>query len=433
MSSNNYKHTPPSTERVPKLRFPEFTNENTWVEKKLSEVLFEHGERSTGVEEVFSVSVHKGVVNQIEHLGRSFSAANTENYKRVLPGDIIYTKSPTGDFPFGIIKQSKVTKPVIVSPLYGVFKPETIALGVILDAYFEYPGNAFNYLVSIIQKGAKNTININNETFLSKSLILPIDKTEQQKIADCLSSLDDFITAENQKLVELKAHKKGLMQNLFPAEGETVPKLRFKEFENSGDWKENTLGDCLLNTPEYGINAAAVPYSDKLPTYLRITDISEDGIFLTNNKVSVDKNVTETNYLTEGDIVLARTGASVGKSYKYRVKDGKFVFAGFLIRIKPDENKLNSEFIFQFLSTPQYWKWVSFISARSGQPGINGTEYSSMLIYLPPIIDEQQKIAACLSSLDELITAQSQRIDALKEHKKGLMQGLFPNFEGVNE
>ncbi len=197
---------------LPNLRFPEFAKKQTWKEKRLSEVLFEHDERSSGKEEVFSVSVHKGVINQIEHLGRSFSASNTDNYKRVLPGDIIYTKSPTGDFPYGIIKQSKVAKPVIVSPLYGVFKPETTALGVILDAYFEYPSNVYNYLSSIIQKGAKNTINITNDTFLSKSFIVPTDKVEQQKIADCLSSLDELITAENQKLEALKAHKKGLMR-----------------------------------------------------------------------------------------------------------------------------------------------------------------------------------------------------------------------------
>ena len=201
---------------LPELRFPEFTNNETWDERKLSDVLFEHKEKSTGNEEVYSVSVHKGVVNQVEHLGRVFAASNTENYKRVLPGDIIYTKSPTGDFPFGIIKQSKVSKPVIVSPLYGVFKPETTDLGVILDAYFEYPERTINYLSSIVQKGAKNTINIHNDTFLSKSLILPLDKKEQSKIASCLSSLDALIAEQTDKIEQLKLHKKGLMQGLFP-------------------------------------------------------------------------------------------------------------------------------------------------------------------------------------------------------------------------
>ncbi|HEY9262469.1 restriction endonuclease subunit S [Chitinophaga sp.] len=205
-----------------------------------------------------------------------------------------------------------------------------------------------------------------------------------------------------------------------------VPKLRFPEFVKDGEWEEKKLGDYLFQNPEYGINAPGVPYSNQLPTYLRITDISEDGRFLANGKVSVDSDVTENNYLCDGDIVLARTGASVGKSYKYRSEDGRLVFAGFLIRVKTNNFKLNSDFLFQFLSTDQYWKWVSFISARSGQPGINGTEYSSMPIRLPQTINEQQKIASCLSSLDEVIAAHREKLDLLKDHKKGLMQNLFP-------
>lgn len=205
-----------------------------------------------------------------------------------------------------------------------------------------------------------------------------------------------------------------------------IPKLRFPEFRDEGEWREVQLGKCLLLHPDYGINAPAVPYSDNLPTYLRITDISEEGYFIRDKMVSVDRDVVENNYLKEGDIVLARTGASVGKSYKYKKEDGKLVFAGFLIRVKPDKEKLISDFLSQFFLTEQYWRWVNFTSMRSGQPGINGNEYSLMPLLLPLSLSEQQKIADCLSSLDELIKAQSQKIDALKDHKKGLMQQLFP-------
>ncbi len=205
-----------------------------------------------------------------------------------------------------------------------------------------------------------------------------------------------------------------------------IPALRFSEFEEEGEWEVKELGGFLLKSPEYGINAAAVPYSENLPTYLRITDISTSGKFLTNKKVSVAKNVTEDNYLEKGDIVLARTGASVGKSYKYRDIDGKLVFAGFLIRIKPDTNKLNSELLFQFLSTEHYWKWVKFTSARSGQPGINGKEYASMPVFIPPTLKEQKKIASCLSSLDAVIESITEKLKLLKNHKKGLLQQLFP-------
>jgi len=203
-----------------------------------------------------------------------------------------------------------------------------------------------------------------------------------------------------------------------------VPELRFSEFE--GEWQEAILEKFLIRKPEYGINAPAVPYSDKLPTYLRITDISTDGYYLKDKRVSVAKEVTEDNYLNEGDIVFARTGASVGKSYKYNITDGRLVFAGFLIRIKPNEKKISSELLFQFLSTEQYWRWVKFSSARSGQPGINGKQYASMPITLPPTLPEQQKIANTLTNLDDLIGAENEKLDALKAHKKGLLQQLFP-------
>ncbi len=190
-------------------KFPE------WRMRKLNEVLYEHKTKSTGNEEVFSVSVHKGLINQIEHLGRSFAAKTTSHYNLVKPHDIVYTKSPTGDFPLGIIKQSKIDKDVIVSPLYGVFTPETAALGYILDVYFESKVNVSNYLSSIIQKGAKNTINITNSTFLSKKILLPASHDEQRKIADFLISISDKIEHVNTQLEKTKTFKKGLLQQMF--------------------------------------------------------------------------------------------------------------------------------------------------------------------------------------------------------------------------
>ncbi len=205
---------PRNGESTPRLRFPGFTGE--WEEKPLSSVLHEHKTKSDGRCEVHSVSVAKGVINQIEYLGRSFAAADTSKYNLVKPNDIIYTKSPTGSFPYGIIKQNKNPYNVIVSPLYAVYTPVTNYLGYILDSYFENPVNTNNYLSSLVQKGAKNTIQITNDTFVSKSMRLPNDANEQKKIAECLMALDDIIIAATAKLDALKAHKKGLMQQLFP-------------------------------------------------------------------------------------------------------------------------------------------------------------------------------------------------------------------------
>jgi type I restriction enzyme S subunit len=280
---------------------------------------------------------------------------------------------------------------------------------------------------------ANSTLPIINKTEFSKFTIpVPRVHDEQQKIADCLSSLDELIAAETQKLDALKTHKKGLMYQLFPRAGETVPRLRFPEFREAGEWESVPMGSLLARNPEYGVNAPASPFSEDRPTYLRITDIDEDGRFLSASKVSVDIVATDDNYLEPGDIVLARTGASVGKSYRYRKEDGRLVFAGFLIRIRPEPKKIDPIFLANFLTTQQYWDWVGVTSARSGQPGINGTEYSSLPVPVPSLaeddkrLSEQRRIAECLSSLDDLITAQSQKIGALKAHKKGLMQQLFP-------
>jgi len=199
-----------------KVRLPGHVGE--WREVRLSDVLHEHGSSSTGAEEVYSVSVHKGLVNQIEHLGRSFSAANTDHYNRVLPGDIVYTKSPTGDFPLGIIKQSKIDHEVIVSPLYGVFTPQTYALGVILDALFESPLAARNYLHPLVQKGAKNTIAVTNSQFLEGKLHLPMDPAEQAAIADIVEASHAECAGIEAEIEALTRQKRGLMQKLLTGE-----------------------------------------------------------------------------------------------------------------------------------------------------------------------------------------------------------------------
>lgn len=409
---------------LPELRFPEFTNNETWDERKLSDVLFEHKEKSTGNEEVYSVSVHKGVVNQVEHLGRVFAASNTENYKRVLPGDIIYTKSPTGDFPFGIIKQSKVSKPVIVSPLYGVFKPETTDLGVILDAYFEYPERTINYLSSIVQKGAKNTINIHNDTFLSKSLILPLDKKEQSKIASCLSSLDELIEAHNQKLDLLKDHKKGLVQNLFPQEGEKAPKFRFNEFRKEGEWKKTTI-DEIAKVSTGGTPESTNPeyWNGNIP-WMNSGELNNKRIYSVSNFIT-DKGLKESSTKLIPPFCILIGLAGQGKTRGTAAINYIELCTNQSIgSIHPNEDVFDSEFLYQRIDS-MYNKLRYLSSGDGGRGGLNLQIIKEFELSLPNL-KEQKKIASCLYSLDEIITEQAELIEILKQHKKGLMQRLFP-------
>jgi len=189
-----------------------------WKKFKLNQVLFEHKERNTEskFDEVFSVSKHKGVVNQIEHLGRSYSAKTIDHYKLINNWDVVYTKSPTSDFPFGIIKQNTTGRTGVLSPLYGVFKPKNKWIGKIIASYFESWVNTYNYLVPLVQKGAKNTMNINNDTFLDgKEMSLPTSENEQEKISKFLLSIENQIELLETQIDKSKTWKKGLLQKMF--------------------------------------------------------------------------------------------------------------------------------------------------------------------------------------------------------------------------
>lgn len=186
-----------------------------WKKVKLNEVLFERKERNNGRDlRICSVAVQKGVVDQIEHLGRSYAAADTSNYGVAHYGDVIYTKSPSGEFPYGIVKQSQMKENVAVSPLYGIFEPVSYELGYVLHTYFGYTVNCSNYLLPIIQKGAKNTINITNGVFVSNCLFLPVDHREQKELAKVFIAADREIDLLRQSLEQEERKKKALMQLL---------------------------------------------------------------------------------------------------------------------------------------------------------------------------------------------------------------------------
>ena len=250
---------------------------------------------------------------------------------------------------------------------------------------------------------------------------VPQDKKEQQKIADCLSSIDDLITAQAQKIESLKDHKKGLMQQLFPAEGETVPKLRFPEFLGMGKWEEKILGcvsdvrDGTHDSPKfYRKGRLLITSKNLLPNgeldLVNANLISEQDYKQINKRSKVDI----------GDIIFGMIG-TIGNPVRVRTE-------GYAIKnvalVKQKKELLNS-YLVQFLNSEYIAREFSILNSGNSQKFISLGKIRSLSFPTPPIT-EQQKIADCLSSIDDLITAQAKKIELLKDHKKGLMQQLFP-------
>ncbi|EAD0095996.1 restriction endonuclease subunit S [Listeria monocytogenes] len=255
--------------------------------------------------------------------------------------------------------------------------------------------------------------------------ILPIalpSMGEQVVIAEFLDRLDNTIALHQRKLEKIKALKTAYLSEMFPAEGETKPKRRFAGFTD--DWEQRKLGE-IANSFEYGLNASSKTY-DGENKYIRITDIDESShVFNQDNLTSPNISLDKLNHylLEEGDILLARTGASTGKSYYYSKMDGKVFFAGFLIRAKIKQ-EYNVSFIFQNTLTERYNNFIQVTSQRSGQPGINAQEYARFALYIPEL-KEQQKIGVFFKQLDNAIALHQRKLQKLQNIKKAYLNEMF--------
>lgn len=265
-------------------------------------------------------------------------------------------------------------------------------------------------------------LNISKETFFGVEIPIPF-LAEQQKIAECLSSVDELMAAQAQKVDALKTHKKGLMQQLFPREGETQPHLRFPEFQNAGEWEETRLG-------QLGELVSGLTYSPD--------DIRESGLLVLrssnvqNGEITLDDTVYVTpvikgaNLSQPNDILICvRNGskALIGKSAL--IPDGMplCTHGAFMTVFRAAAPR----FVFQLFQTTRYQKQVAGDLGATIN-SINGSQLLKYKFVVPKPV-EQQRIASCLSSLDALITLETQKLEVLKTHKKGLMQQLFPSPE----
>lgn len=190
------------------------------------------------------------------------------------------------------------------------------------------------------------------------------------------------------------------------------------------DWQEYQLADCSVGDPEYGANTPALDFDPHLPRYIRITDITDEGALDNAKRASVAFDGNERYLLRDGDFLFARSGATVGKTFRYRGSVGQAIFAGYLIRFRPDEHILLSEYLEQYTQTAQYWAWVKSTLRAGAQPNINAQEYADLLIPVPPIA-EQRAIIGVLAQWDRAISLTSQAVSLTRDRKLGLMQRLL--------
>ena len=404
MNKNN-KH-----KLIPKLRFPEFQNAGEWEVKKVGDILVESKIplKINDLEKRITVRLNLKGVEKREYRGTE--SENATYFFERKKGQFIYGKQNLHKGAFGIIPEE----------LDGYASSQDLPAFDFKNGFF--PKFFLHYLSQEtvypeLEKIATGTGSkrIHPKEFYNVSIPVP-SLPEQQKIASCLSSLDEVITGEQQKLELLKQHKKGLLQNLFPQEGETVPKLRFKEFENSGEWEVNKLGEVFKSfsggTPD---TSKKEYYNGKIP-FIRSAEIGKDSTELFITETGLENSSAK--MVKKGDLLVALYGANSGEVAISKI-DGAINQA-----ILCFQSEYSNEFTYHFLSGKKNWIVSKYV--QGGQGNLSGEIVKS--ISLPfPSKSEQQKIASCLSSLDDLITAQTQKIEQLQRHKKGLLQGLFPN------
>ena len=376
---------------IPKLRFPEFSGE--WEEKKLGECLTllygKDWKDKSSTKKLYPVLGTGGVISYID--------------------EFIYDK------PCVLIgRKGSINNPVFIDkPFWTV---DTQFYSEIHEGY----SPKFLYYIFCTENWSKHDESTGVPSLSAKNVEnthkhIP-SYSEQQKIADFLSNVDSIITAETKILNTLQKKKKALMRKLFTRQ------LRFKSADGKDfpAWEEKKLRE-ISSSPKYGLNASGIDY-DGEHKYLRITDIDEVTHTFSPEEITTPSEFSDEYLLEENDIVFARTGASTGKTYLYNPNDGDLYFAGFLIKFHIKD--ANARFVFYQTCTHEYEKWVHVMSTRSGQPGINSEEYSTLKIKLP-CIEEQQKIADCLSSLDSLIQTQQKVVTTWQQRKKALLQQMF--------
>ncbi len=408
---------------VPKLRFPEFGTSEGWKKYKLRE-LADRITKKVGDNKLVTLSISAGIgfVSQAEKFSRDISGKQYCNYIYLKKGEFSYNKGNSKTFPQGCIYELKEYDEAAVPNAFISFRFKENLVPSFYQGYFDSNFHG-KQLVRFITSGARSDglLNISPTDFFSIVLPTPVKKEEQQKIADCLSSIDDLIDAESRKLRALEKYKKGLMQKLFPAEGKTLPEWRFPEFQGCGEWKSKSMGKaCKMFSGGTPDTSKKEFYGGTIP-FIRSAEINKSSteLFITEEGF---KN-SSTKMVKKGDILIALYGANSGEVALSKI-DGAINQAILCLR-----HETNNVFVYHYFTHMKNWIISKYI--QGGQGNLSGQIIKSVNLYFPKA-EEQQKIADFLSEIDTMITGQSNKVEQLKAHKKGLMQGLFPSFEEVD-
>lgn len=409
---------------VPKLRFPEFGTSEGWKKYKLRE-LADRITKKVGDNKLVTLSISAGIgfVSQAEKFSRDISGKQYCNYIYLKKGEFSYNKGNSKTFPQGCIYELKEYDEAAVPNAFISFRFKENLVPSFYQGYFDSNFHG-KQLVRFITSGARSDglLNISPTDFFSIVLPTPVKKEEQQKIADCLSSIDDLIDAESRKLRALEKYKKGLMQKLFPAEGKTLPEWRFPEFQGCGEWKSKSMGKaCKMFSGGTPDTSKKEFYGGTIP-FIRSAEI---------NKSSTELFITEEGFknssakmVKKGDILIALYGANSGEVALSKI-DGAINQVILCLR-----HETNNAFVYHYFTHMKNRIISKYI--QGGQGNLSGQIIKSVNLYFPKT-EEQQKVADCLSEIDTMITEQSNRLEQLKTHKKGLMQGLFPSLEEADE
>ncbi len=411
--------------KIPQLRFPGFTGE--WQEKKLNEVFSRVTRKNAeNNQNVLTISAQYGLISQLEFFKKSVASSDVTGYYLLHKGEFAYNKSSSQGRPVGAIKPLRIYDKGVVSTLYICFKcnnPEEIDFW---EQYFD-AGILDSEILSIAQEGARNhgLLNISTGDFFGLNVILPTPP-EMKKIAECLSSFDDVITAAENELDSLKAHKKGLMQQLFPQPGATTPALRFHGFEEF--WEEKKLGDiCDSILVGFPFKGQDITDNSSGHPILRAYSIGE-GII--RHGKDYDKyypgntKPLERYKVSTGDIVISMDG-SVGRNIALVSEDENgYLLIQRVARLRV--TKYPVQLIYQQIISQRFKDYVAGEKVGAVIAHISQKQIESFPVFIPKSQQEQNKVADTLTETDRLISTQEQKVESLKTHKKGLMQQLFP-------